>query len=166
MGKAKRAKFNEVEWFAWQSETIRDLLWADLRNLTYDNGWKPKQPSVAPNGLRVGPFEYPFGYRHKSILITVGQSGFAIDISLFGTGPPARSVGVEIKEGLRSIETFEHVCKHPDPVKNIRRIVEMIMYFITGEFVGYYRDRFYPPPEPPKRCPEDFWIYDDDQDKR
>jgi hypothetical protein len=161
MAKKKSAKFKEVEWFVWQSETIRDLLWSDLRN---DNGWKWKQPSVK-SGLLVGPFEYPFDYRHKSILITVGQSQLTIDISLFGQGSPARSIGVEIKESAQSIGTFEHICRQPDPIMNIRRVVEMTMYFITREFVGDDRERFYPP-KPPKPCPEaelnkDFWLWDE-----
>lgn len=131
----KKVVFNALEWFAEHSEAIRDLLWDHLTNV---EGW----------GWTTGmhPHWGPSRCRGTSISIAVGQSGFTIIISAFGLGQPARSVSVEIKESVRrTIGTFHHVCRQHNHIMNIRRIVEMTMYFITGEFVDDDRQRFYPP---------------------
>lgn len=163
MGKKKpvKAKFDELQWFAQQAEIIRDLLWEHFTN---NEGWKWKDDGhkwQEYGSLKLKyTFVWSFAYRQKSIPITVGQSELIIDISLLGQGYPASSVVVEINETLQSrtwqLGTFEHRCSGGNPMVNIRRVIEMAMYFIMREFTGSIvrefpdsgRERFYPPPPP------------------
>lgn len=155
MAKTK-PEFNPLEWFAQHSEAIRDLLWDHLTNV---ENWE------WTTGMH--PYWGESNCRETSISTAVGQSGFTIVIKAFGWGRAGRSVNVEIKEkGKWSIGTFYHVCRYGDNLRNARRIVEMTMYFITGEFLSYDQERFYPP-KPTKPCPEaelneGLWIYDEE----